>query len=524
MLRWLLGVLLVVPLVTPASADLPQPRKSKIIAFSGPPLEFIRENPQQIEETPVDGMLVRVKGPVDGRQVELESTVFGTQAVKYEDFAEAVAQVRGTDFRTLTDNFLCLYVMPGDLDWFGDCSAFINNARVAGRVAREAGLKGICLDCEPYGFRLWDYGKVAHPERSFEEYYAQIRLRGEEFARAVWAEFPDLTLLLTFGYTVADRDKPREHHYVLYPAFLDGLFLGSPENAAIIDGWEMSYGDRTRDEFLRAYWWIKKGALGTTGVPDEYRRKVQVGFGLWPDVSESDDTPFLWDAKDFSKNYYTPDQWKSVLRYALETTDEYVWIYAWRIDLLTGKNFYPEYRQAMWEAKNSLYGLGLEQLAQWAAWPLSEEFAKNHVLIEQLPSDWRFRLDPAGEGVNWYFPDLDDSTWVPVTTNEGWSDQVPFPDITGAGWGRVKFDIPAEYAGRRLYLWFGALDEKGDIYLNGQYVYTWTGDFDRGWGTPFPVEITEQALPGKTNVLAVKAKAESDIGGVYRPVYLYTDR
>jgi hypothetical protein len=524
MLRCSLIALLVVGIALPAFAGLPQPRRSKIIDFRGTSLEFIRNNPGIIDQSPVDGMLVRVAATRDGREVLLEQSVFGKEAMRYEDFAAAVAEIRATDLRTLTDNFLCVYVVPGDLDWFGDCSAFINNARVAARVAREGGLKGICLDCEPYGFRLWDHRLVAHKERSFEEYYQQISLRGEEFARAIWDEYPDLVLLLTFGYYVGDGDNPADHHYGLYPAFVDGLFAASPEDAVIVDGWEMSYGDRTREDLLRAYWWIRKGATGLSRVPDVYARKVRVGFGLWPDVSVSDDTPYAWDPADVSKNYYTPEELRTVLRCALETTDEYVWLYSGAINFCTGQNLPPAYREAMLDAKNSLYGLGLRELAQWAKWPLTEEFAKQHELIAQLPSEWRFRLDPTGEGRNWYFPEVDESSWVTVTTEEEWSTQAPLQDVSGVGWGRVQFDIPAEYQGRRLFLWFGALDEEGDIYLNGQHVYTWTGDFDRGWATPFPVEITGQALPGKTNVLAVKARATRDIGGVYRPVYLYTDR
>jgi len=67
MLRCLLIALFAFSLIAPAAADLPQPRKSKIIAFSGPPLAFIRDNPQKIDESPVDGMLVRLKGVLIGR-------------------------------------------------------------------------------------------------------------------------------------------------------------------------------------------------------------------------------------------------------------------------------------------------------------------------------------------------------------------------------------------------------------------------------------------------------------------------
>jgi len=523
MTRRVLLAVLVLGLWGTAMADLPQGRRGKLLSFRDPGLEFIANNPEVVDRSLMDGLNIRAVGREGDKQIRLESSVFSEKAIRYEQFEEWVAQARATDFRGLTDNFLCVYVVPGDMDWFGDCTALLNNIRVAARVAREAGFKGICLDCEPYSFKLWDYRVVAHPEKSFEEYYEQIRLRGEQFAKAMYEEFPGMQLLLLFGYYVGDLEVPAKHHYGLYPAFLDGLFVGSPEDAEIIDGWEMSYGVRTREELLRAYWWIKDYALSVTRAPKEYQRKVRVGFGLRPDLRRAGETPYDWSATDFSRNYYTPEEWESVVRAALEISEGYVWLFSSRVDFVTGENLYPEYREAMLRAKSSLHGLSLAALQAWAAWPRTEEFAKEHELIAELPEKWQFRLDPAGAGKNWYFENVNDEGWLTVRTGEQWSAQVPFPDITGVGWGRVRFEVPAEYVGRRLYLWFGAIDEQGEIYLNGRHVYTWTGDLDRGWCTPFRVEITDYARAG-TNLLAVKVKADSDMGGVYRPVYLYTDR
>jgi len=523
MMRSLLTATLVLVLVGAAMADLPQPRRAKLIAFTDPGLEFIQSNPEAVERAPIDGVNIRAVGREGEKRVRLEEAVFSEKAIRYEQFEEWVAQARATDFRTWTDNFLCVYVVPGDMDWFGDCAALMNNIRVAARVAREAGLKGIFLDCEPYGFSLWDYRTVAHPEKSFEEYYQQIRRRGEEFARAMYGEWPEMTLMLTFGYKVADRANLKEHNYGLYGAFLDGLFVGSPEEAEIIDGWEMSYGDRTREDLLEGYWWVRRGGAAVSGVPDEYLKKVRAGFGLWPDVTDRDD-PFEWNAEDFSRNYYSPSEWRSLVRSALETTDGYVWIYAWRPDLCTGEKWYPEYREATREAKESLYGLSSAELDEWARWPLTEEFAREYELIVALPEEWRFRLDPYGRAMNWHLPELDDSEWHPVVAGEEWQQQLPIRGLTGVGWGRVRFEVPAECAGRRLYLWFGACDEEGDVYLNGRYVYTWTNDFQRGWETPFAVEVTDAVLPGQENVLAVRVRAASGLGGVFKRVYLYAER
>jgi len=501
---------------------MPEGHRRKIVAHGAPTPEYIGQHIEQIRQAPLDGIMLAVTFRDGGRVARLSDAVFANRRLDFEAFRPDIERLRAIDFGPLTDNFLLVHVTPGDIDWFGDCSAFIHNARVAARVAREAGLKGLVLDCEPYASQLWDYRKVAHPERSFEEYHRQIRLRGDEFARAVWGEFRDQVFFLLFGYYMGDDEHPEQHHYGLLPPFLDGLFAASPDDAMIVDGWEGSYTAKTRAEFLRAYWWIHCGALPLCAVPEQYRRKVSAGFGIWPDPSPIYDAPYAWDDEDFSRNYRAPDDFRQTLIAALDTADDYVWLFSGRINWWTGANLPPAYRQALVEARQTLLGFSSVQLAQWARWPTSAEFARAHRLIAELPRQWKFRLDLYDRRATWFAPELDDSQWLTVETDGQWYQHLPFPDATGTAWARVDFEIPAEYAGRPLYLWFGALDEEGDIYLNGKRVGAWTEDFDYSWQTPFAVDITHAAVPGQSNLLAVKARAESSLGGVFRPVYLYT--
>ena len=43
-----------------------------------------------------------------------------------------------------------------------------------------------------------------------------------------------------------------------------------------------------------------------------------------------------WHPEDFSKNYFTPQQLRTSLNLALESTDKYVWIYSQRINWWDG--------------------------------------------------------------------------------------------------------------------------------------------------------------------------------------------
>ena len=119
----------------------------------------------------------------------------------------------------LTDNFLWTYStvwVPGGKapDWFNDDDWQANcaNARLAARVIRECGFKGMLLDLEGYGgpgtgvwkhpfsYRMYaDGGYKAGGEakpKSFVEVAAKVRQRGEEWGEALTSVYPDIVLLV----------------------------------------------------------------------------------------------------------------------------------------------------------------------------------------------------------------------------------------------------------------------------------------------------------------------------------------
>ncbi len=68
----------------------------------------------------------------------------------------------------------------------------------------------------------------------------------------------------------------------------------------------------------------------------------------------------------------------------------------------------------------------------------------------------------------------------------------------GTVWYRKKFSLPEPAAGSRTFLYFGAVNYKAEVYLNGIKVGTHTGGF-----TPFHFEVTDLVKPGE-NSLVVK--------------------
>jgi len=143
-----------------------------------------------------------------------------------------------------------------------------------------------------------------------------------------------------------------------------------------------------------------------------------------------------------------------------------------------------------------------------------------------LPMRWRFRADPdlTGMSQGWYRPDFDDLAWETVGTTSQWHQQGR-EGLTGSGWARVRFDVPALFRGRTVMLYFGAVDERGTIFVNGEYVYSHPErEQPNSWMTPFDVDVTDVIRPGEVNTLAVLADAETTLGGVWRPVVLYSPK
>ena len=69
---------------------------------------------------------------------------------------------------------------------------------------------------------------------------------------------------------------------------------------------------------------------------------------------------------------------------------------------------------------------------------------------------------------------------------------------------RLRFAVPADWAGHRVKLRFDAVYSKADVWMNGTPVGSHLGAF-----TPFELDVTRAILPGKENVLALAVASDS---------------
>jgi hypothetical protein len=146
--------------------------------------------------------------------------------------------------------------------------------------------------------------------------------------QAVNKVYPDITILLTFGYSIAQpkggANDRSEAHYGLLADFLDGMLDGCSDRTTIVDAWESSYPYKRHEQFAKAYETIRQQSAEWSANPDRYRRFVRAGFGIWMDYNWRKTG---WDLAEFTKNHFTPAEFEHALHSALRTSDAYVWVY-----------------------------------------------------------------------------------------------------------------------------------------------------------------------------------------------------
>ncbi len=150
-----------------------------------------------------------------------------------------------------------------------------------------------------------------------------------------------------------------------------------------------------------------------------------------------------------------------------------------------------------------------------------------------LPDEWLFLLDPAeiGEISGYHRSGELGGNWRPMkTSSRSWSDQ-GLHYYKGVAWYRQNVEIPAEYEGRALYLWFGGVDAKAHVWINGEFVGTSEEPEEGlpgvpGSFQPFDMPAAGAAAYGEENWVVVKIEnhslAELGTGGVLAPVMFWS--
>jgi hypothetical protein len=336
-----------------------------------PTAQHVRDNIAAMEQKPFDGLSIMLRYGTTTTDTYLGyGHVFHTVPLRIDDpvLQSDIAALQETQFRNFTDNFTDLYVnthLFGDfVDWFDDrWSIYLHNVGVFAEASRQAGLVGFILDTEAYGeANIFNYEwQLAKRTKSFEEYRAQVRRRGEELMEQINAHFPEAQILLTFGYGRLAWSRRTfgvpDPTYELLPAFLDGMLSRISPQGTLIDGYENSYSFERAAQYQMGYDDVKVRGRDYSAVPVAFDQSYKVGFGNWTNYLGymndcGNKTAWIPDRPEC--NWFSPAALRTTICEALRRSESYVWMWSGthpHPQWWTEANLSPAYVSAVGDAK-----------------------------------------------------------------------------------------------------------------------------------------------------------------------------
>lgn len=317
------------------------------------------------DETALDGVGIFLKGCApDGSLVGMRD-IF-TAEWTYEAFAPQIPGMREmTKHRAFRECFGASFRSPpksvGRVAWEDDATwaRVARNMRTAARVVREAGFRGLGVDCE-------DYGKVEQflrqpGEKPFDELAALARRRGAEVFGGAFEEYPEITILSFWLLSwVADwYDTPDVAGFVrdrgdLWPAFVNGVLDVMPPTATLIDGNENAYRyEAENNRFHRKADRVRRAVLPLVAPEnrEKYSRQVQVSFGQYLDMyTHPTNSPWSFPPLDGSRL----ERFRANFDQAVRAADEYVWLWGEQYHFTEWKDGYvknPSCREGTWDER-----------------------------------------------------------------------------------------------------------------------------------------------------------------------------
>ncbi len=356
------------PTLTRAQMGPPVGPDKRLIAWACDRVDTQQFNRRaaEFEQSPFDGLVITVNPDDlrgrDGRYARW----FGGKIHRLDDFKLAVAELRAVKPSRLTDNFIDLMttvrrmdvakggqsvmVDPTDeemnLDWFDPrWSVIAENCRIAAKIAKLGGFKGLFIDHEhyaggrglwrkPFGYEAFKAGAEAAGQspRSIGAYRAQVTKRGREMMQAMTSVYPDITIVMIHDTGWAGGP--------LVDALVRGMLEVRGE-ATIVDGIEQAYRAMT-------YRQLKSLRATAERREDEIYDDIEYGFGIWWDFRIGQKMQ-SFDGRRAQDNARSPARLEYPLYNALTAADRYVWVYS-----------FGAYLDSVWW--NSNYGDG----ADWA--------------------------------------------------------------------------------------------------------------------------------------------------------------
>ncbi len=342
---------LLLPMAASAQAlTLRRPEKKLLyFGWGAATPKAIAENLADIEATtPFDGIGITIVESriVDGKKVSYESQrIYKNEAWKYEYFAESIAYLRSLKPKRLTHNFIRTSTRTGPHDWFSDSywANVCNNFALMARIAKETGMKGLCLDLEDYKDTGHLFAYSPDMGASYADAKLKARQRGREWIDAIGKEYPDITLfsffLVSLAYPMSDDvSEIGSRSCALFPAWLNGVYDGLLPEMTMVDGHENMFyrsGDFER-------------IMHSTGYFRTNFRQIFAPENLRKALAQTQMAPAIYMDAFFPRDLNDPNnKWniypgltdigerlrrlQGVLTHCMTVADEYVWTWNERV-------------------------------------------------------------------------------------------------------------------------------------------------------------------------------------------------
>lgn len=319
----------------------------KLIEFGTdrPRPTYVAAHLADMEQLPFDGVCMYLPGA---------NLVFVNRSHTTEVFKNELIALATMPWGRFTDNFLLVNAQT-EIDFADDAQwqHALDNVAFNARAATLGRCKGLFFDIEPYAVNPWKFSTLPNAKTTtFAVYQALMEKRGAEFMRAIQAEMPApvINILFVAGgleTVIAIRDANARaralatHPYGLLPAFVSGMLRAANPNTVIIDGNEFAYFYQTPKQFFTSLTLMRSDAqtLFSRDVQPIYRAVMHCGQAIYPDEH------FNLRTKPTLAACMTADErqawFGSNLYYALQTADDYTWIYSNSINWWTKANLPP---------------------------------------------------------------------------------------------------------------------------------------------------------------------------------------
>ncbi len=325
--------------IVTAGAPPPTAATKKLIEYGWDmrTIETLKDVQTVLDQSVFDGIAMRLSG---------RDYIFNVTAHPDVDFANDRVLLGPIKSPKLKDSFLVMHSGSADnWDWFNDVhwASAEKNVRNITSIAKFANMRGVIFDAEPYSNNPWDYvAQFQAKTKTFEQYQAQVRKRGQQYMNAVQQTYPGakiFTLYLVSQFLDVIADKPdaatlqqrlKEQGSGLWFSFVNGMLDAAPTGVQIVDGNELAYYYLRAQDFDTGRAAIKTNGLALIASSNhaKYQTQVKVGNAVYVDGVMN-----LWKTPRFCGYFFANDDERSKMLehntyHSFRTSDEFVWIYS----------------------------------------------------------------------------------------------------------------------------------------------------------------------------------------------------